>query len=479
MNTHPGSVSRVTGIALGIALGVALGLNASLTLAAGGSVGPDGERTSRISDASVYHIDPLDFPQRPKPILELGNDFLGPGNIGRGWELPTGAVWQPSLVVFGTYRTAVQSFDDGNEVFSEWANRADLFANLQLSGSERFLVGIRPLDKEGEFTAWRFEPDGTGANERGWNDELNTEIVTAFFEGDFSEIFPNLDPNDTRRLDYGFAIGRQPLVYQEGLLINDAVDAIGVTRNTLLPTGGSDLQVTFLFGWGDVHRNNNLEIANNKLFGLNFAADYRASTLNADFFYVDDRSGTSDGFFWGLSDVRRVGHYNLSTRLLGSQALDEESDIVRDGTLLFAEVSWVPAWTDNHVYVNGFLAIDEFTSAARGPATGGPLGRTGILFQAIGLGRYGAPLGNQAEQSFGGAFGYQWFISPVVNQVIFEVGFRQSTDSAFEDQDAVAGAVRYRHVLGQHMVAQFDVFTAINSNRGNSSGARVELRVEF
>ena len=77
-------------------------------LAAGYSIGPDGERTSRISLDAVTHSDFEHFPKRPKPILELGDDFLGPGNIGKGWELATGAVWQPSVVVFGTYRTAMQ-----------------------------------------------------------------------------------------------------------------------------------------------------------------------------------------------------------------------------------------------------------------------------------------------------------------------------------------------------------------------------------
>ncbi len=458
---------------------LALMLGAGQAIAAGGSVGPDGERTSRISDESVYHIDPFDFPERPKPILELGNDFLGPGNIERGIELPTGAVWQPSLVVFGTYRTAVQSFDAGPETFSEWANRLDLFANLQLSGSERFLIGIRPLDEEGQFTSYRFEPDiGIGANDKGWNDELNAQITTAFFEGDIGEIFPNLDPNDRKALDIGFAIGRQPLNYQEGLLINDSVDAIGLTRNTLLPAGGSDLQFTFLYAWNDVHRHDNRERENTKLYAVAMAADFPASTINAEIVYVEDRNGNTDGIFWGISDVRRIGHYNLSTRVLGSHATNRESTVVSDGNVVFAELSWTPPWTHDHVYANVFVGIDNFTSAARGPAAGGPLGRTGILFQAIGLGRYGAPLGNQAQRSVGGAFGYQWFIDPIKNQFIFEVGARQSTDSAI-DSGSIAGGVRYRHVLGQHMVAQFDVFAAINESRPDSAGGRMELRVEF
>ena len=385
-------------------------------LGAGGSIGPDGKRTSRISLEAVTHFDFENFPKRPKPILELGDDFLGPGNIGKGLELPTGAVWQPSLVVFGTYRTALQTYPANDVTTSEWANRLDLFANLQLSGSERFLLGIRPLDEDGQFTSHQFRPDGPG-DEAGYVEAINAQITTFFFEGDLGEIFPNLDRNDQKRLDLGFAVGRQPVNYQEGMLINDSIDAIGITRNTLLPKGGSDLQVTFLFGWNDVHRDDNLERDNTKLWSLSFALDGPKSTNNLDLVYIDDLDGETDGFFWGVSDVRRIGHFNLSTRILGSHATEDESDVVSDGNLIFAELSWSPAWTQDHVYTNFFVGIDEFASAARGPPTGGPLGRTGILFQAVGLGGYGAPLGNRADKSYGGAFGYQWFIDPILSLI--------------------------------------------------------------
>ena len=37
-------------------------------------------------------------PDRPRPLLELGERFLGTGPLGEGITLPTGAVWRwPSL----------------------------------------------------------------------------------------------------------------------------------------------------------------------------------------------------------------------------------------------------------------------------------------------------------------------------------------------------------------------------------------------
>ena len=138
-----------------LVLGFALGQGA--VSAAGVGVDSEGNRTSRISDDSIPELDVESFPSRPSPILQLGNPFLASGNIRKGIELPGGAVWQPSLVVFGTYRNAFQSFRFEDETHSEWANRLDLFANLQLSGSERFLIGFRPLDEEGRFTSYQFD----------------------------------------------------------------------------------------------------------------------------------------------------------------------------------------------------------------------------------------------------------------------------------------------------------------------------------
>ena len=464
-------------VTLTIAMLLATCFAVSPVWASSSSTDASGERTSRISDEAVTELDLDAMPKRPRPIIELGPKFLGNGNIERGLELPTGAIWQPALMVFGTYRTAVQSFSGFDNTATEWAHRADIYANLQLSGTERFLLGIRPLDKNGRFTAYQFEPDAPGVDDTGWQDEGNVEVTTFFFEGDFGEIFPNLDPEDRKHYDLGFSIGRQPLNYQAGMLINDSIDAIGITRNTLALNGVADFQMTFLYGWNDIHRGDNVKRSNQNLFGLFFALDRHKTTINVDFVYVDDRNGDTDGFFWGISDVRRVGHFNLSTRILGSHATDEESTAVGDGALLFGELSWTPAWSDNNVYINAFVGIDDFTSAARDPAMGGPLGRTGILFQAIGMGRYGAPLGNRANSSVGGAIGYQWFINPIKNQFIFELAGRQNTDSG--NAGSLATAMRYRHVLGQHTVVQVDAFAAIHETRSNTYGGRLEFRFEF
>ena len=435
-----------------------------------------GGRTSRISDEEVPDIKMHPRMERPKPIFEYGAPFLGTGKIEPGVELPTGAVVQPQIIVFGTFRSAFQTFDNGIDTFTEWANRLDLFANVQLSGTERLLVGVRPLDDDGEFTGYYFSPDDADLD--GFENRTSAELTTLFFEGDLGEIFADADPNDQRNLDLGFSVGRQPLFLQEGLLLNDDIDAIGIIRNTLLPQGGSDLQATFLYGWNEINDGINEETNDTDLFGLFTQADFPRSTVNVDLIYVSDNAGEDSGFFWGGSSVQRIGHYNTAFRVVGSHATDGETDAVQDGLLAFAEVSWTPAWSHDLIYVNGFAGFDNFRSAARGPATGGPLGRTGLLFAAIGLGRYGAPLQNDADQAVGVAVGYQMFLDHEARrQLVLEAGTRVGTD---EDSDsALAVGARFQQAIGQNYILQLDAFTGVQESRDTLVGGRVEFRIEF
>lgn len=424
-------------------------------------------------------------PDRPRPVLELGDPFLGAGPFGAPWVLPTGAALQPSFLVFGTWRTALGSFDDGDDVTTELATRLDLFGNLQLSGTERLVVGLRPFDEDGRFTRYVFEPSDGPLGE-GFEDELNAEIATLFFEGDFGELFPDVDPADRRKLDLGFSIGRQQLTFQEGLLIDDRIDALGITRNTLLPAGGSNLRWTAILGWDEIHRGDNQEDEDALLLGLFGEADFPASTVSLDLVYVDhDDSaapgGTadSDALFAAASAVQRIGHVNTAFRGLTSQPIHDESTAAGQGTLLFVEVSRNPPASDDLVYANAFWGIDQFTSAARGPETGGPLGGTGILFAAVGLGSFGAPLGNRADDSLGAALGWQTFLgdSEHRRQLVLEIGGRVDADST--DREAAAVGARFQQAVGRHVILRLDGFLAGRDGLAPSSGLRSELQIKL
>jgi hypothetical protein len=443
-----------------------------------------GEHGSRFPDEPI----PLDlegFPERPKPVVELGEPFLGTGTLDPGVKLPTGAVWQPSLLAFGTFRTALQSSDrgvGGDDRITEWASRLDLFFNLALSGTERLVVGFRALDEGGRFTSYFFEhPDPALDGE--FRDEIDADIETLFFEGDFGEIFPKLDWHDFAKNDIGFSIGRQPMFFQEGMLLSDTVDGVGFTRNTLLPRGTSNFRMTLFYGWDGVGAGGFERAAN--LWAFLTSTDLRATTMDVDVAYVQNHRGDGDLVAAGVSGVQRFGKLNSSLRLLGSFALDEEvfaldgTPFATDGLLFFSELSWTPPYGHDLVYVTTFWALGEYTAPARGPAVGGPLGRAGVNFASAGLGTFvSAPLSSRARDVAGGAVGYQKFFAHTRKQLLFELGARFGTEDDVEDQ--VAATVRYQTALGRRFVVVADAFVAHRRDVDVTPfGGRLELVVKF
>lgn len=436
------------------------------------------EEHLRLSDEPIPMLVEDELPPRLKPLIELGTKFQGSGKIGRGFELPTGAVWTPGFWVFGQYRTGLSYFDRaGSEEIFENPHRLDLFMNLQLTGTERLLLNLQPLHQDGRFTTFTFTPDG----DEDWHTEENLDVGAFFFEGDFGEIFPRLDPSDRKGLDIGFAIGRQLIEFQDGIMFNDVIDSIGITRTNVFFPGVPNLRTTLLYGWGDIHRDNNLESDDAQVLALLAEADLVSSIVEADVAYVsasaEDAMTGGDGLYWGVGSIQRIGRFNTTFRANGSYALDDENAAVSDGWLLFTQISTNPRGTHDVAYLDAFWGIDRYSSAARAPTAGGPLGGTGILFAAFGLGRFAPALGNRADDSYGAALGYQKVMGKYDEmQIVLEVGGRESTE---DEPGAVAIGGRFQKKLGQRYLLQIDSYISGQESRGPNWGVRSEIQVRF
>ena len=423
-----------------------------------------------------------EIPERPPLLFEYNEFFLSPGWLEQGVEIPTGAVWRPAVWVFGTYRIGVSYLDGhvGNRI-AEIAHRLDLFAQVNLSGTERILVGLRPLDDE---IGRRREFNGYDFRGGDWIDGWNADFQTLFFEGDFGEIFPGLDPYDSEHLDIGFSVGRMPLLAQQGLLINeDRIDAVTVTRNTLYWPGNLNLRMSGIYAWDEVNRSNNTPDDDAQLFAFLTESDFKFSTVNADVAYVKSGATNGDLFAFGLSGIQRLhgyhNTYNSSVHFLASYPGDDESPVAGQGELLFSQFSWTPHHSHDLIYVNAFWAIDQFTSPARGTLAGGPLGQTGLLFSAPGLGRFGAPLANNSADTAGASIGYQLFFEHTRSQLVFEVGGRADTNSRRGPGDMGAAGIRYQKALGQHWIFIVDAIVQKTEGRGVTPGGRLEFLAKF
>ena len=440
---------------------------------------------SRLSDEPKPFLDDDDIPDRPPLILEIGDDFLGEGELNKGFELPTGAVWQPRLWVFGTYRTSIQTIDTGRAArISQWANRFDAFANLQLTGTEKIVVGIRPFDKNefDDFSGYQFEPD----DDDGFQNELGVQLRTAFAEGDFGSLFPNLDPEGTTLLDFGFSVGRQPLIFQDGILLNDTIDALGLVRNNIRLPGVSNLRVAGIWGWNEVTRSvggvPEVQDDNVQFFGVSTEWDMPVTTLNVDGAYTLDQKNDNDAVFLGVSAAQRLGHINTTFRANGSLSVGPESALTRDGVLVSAELSWTPYGTDDTLYVNPFAAFGEFVQAGRELVDGGgPLAPIGILFASPNLGDFGSELSNRANDVGGVALGYQAFWNDNWTNLAVEFAMRKDLglDGDEVGFDQYGLGFQFQQKLTQQMLLQLESFGAKQQGNKNAYGGRLEMLYQF
>ena len=437
--------------------------------------------SSRFSDEPIPMKSEEDFYPRTPPILELGDPFLGTGNLARGFDLPTGAVWQPRFWVYGNMRGAVQGYDTGapgSSGVSEAAARLDLFGNLQLTGTERVLIGVQPFHEGGQFTRYTFEPDARD----GGDSHLNLRVRTLFFEGDIAELFPRWDYLDSTQNDLGFSIGRQSMSFQNGFIINDTIDAVGLTRNNLRFQGVPWLinwRTTAVYAWDEIHRDNNRDDNQAHLFGLFTQLDTIPSTINIDAIYVDTDNDRTAGdlLVGGIDAIQRIGKITTTFRINASWAPDEKTAAADDGVLLFTELSYTPPYTDNIAYLNAFAGFNNFNSASRDPTAGGPLGATGILFAARGIGTFPSPLSNRADDAYGAAVGYQMFLGNIRRQLIVEFGGRR--DDSPGGFDAAGFAARFQQAIGRRYLWQLDGFVTGQEDRDTGVGLRTELQVKF
>lgn len=480
-------------------------------LTALGAVEATSKNRRLLTAAFPEHISPSQvppFPKRPRTYRIFGDDFLNTGNLQKGVTLPGGAVWQPSLLTFGTFRSAWQYQDSGDRTppdtsvpgppilgsqiqSEEWVNRLDLFFNLYLTQTERIVLGLRPIDEDDDFSGYAWQPDDR-EHER-WEGQLDADIEVLFFEGDFGELFPKLDRLDRRDLDIGFSVGRQPLFIQEGMLINDVIDGVGITRNNNLFFGVSNVRITAFWGWQNINRGVgagiNKRVDSADLFGLFTQIDSRKSTFELDIVYVDDderieilddgttRRRGGDQLNVGFGAIQRLGKFNTAFRVNHSFRMGGDDTIdAAEGTLLFGELSWTPDHTLDIVYASAFWANDNYKSAARDPLTGGPLGRTGILFDAFGIGNQVSPIDNTAFETAGGALGYQRFFG-LRKHIILEAGGRSDTDG--RDRAEYGIAARWQQAISNRYIWRLDAYYVERTNHEDRSGFRSEIVIQF
>ncbi|MGH9807998.1 MAG: hypothetical protein ACRD9W_12195, partial [Terriglobia bacterium] len=149
------------------------------------------------------------------------------------------------------------------------------------------------------------------------------------------------------------------------------------------------------------------------------------------------------------------------------------------GTLLSLETSFNPYRSDDIVYLNPYVAIGNFTQAAKDPIVPGPLGGLGISFSAFGIGTAVSPLNSAANHAAGFTTGYQAFWDSKRRSLTLEFGVRENTGGVRGAFNAQAIGARFQQAIGQRLIWEVDAAYARQENRTDGYVLRTEVAYQF
>lgn len=452
-----------------------------------------------LSETPIPFLKSEDLPPRAGALIELGRGINEVGELPHGIEMPTGAVWQPALWIFGSLRGAFLDSDRDpralpgpNGEIEELAVRMDLFANLQLTGTERVIAHIRPLDGTGGFTRQVLGPEDDRRETRtDWSPEV------LFFEGDLGEMFPLLDPQDRGEGDLGFAVGKMPVEFQNGYLVRDEMVAVGLSKTNVQVPGSGGVRVLGLWGFDHVNESNGARDRRNvDLLGLFVEGDFPWGLLEMDLAatFADESRGrqVNAGIGWtghsaghnyslhvnaSQQDGQTVVHDPDPKKRRNVRPNGQEKDY--DGLLAVAGYSTEVSLAHDLLYANAWWAEGDFGRLASNGTP--PLGPIGLSFAGVGLGAYRPALWPRPLDSAGAALGVQKFFAAEKANLVLELAHRRDLEEEdeFGDTGGSALTLRFQRKFANRFMVQADAYRAWYGKGGNSTAARCELRVNF
>jgi hypothetical protein len=187
----------------------------------------------------------------PRPPIEWGYPMYQAGPIGPGINLfgeknPA----RPQLLAFGDLRLGIAHNDNGALDTDQMAVRLNLNLDLRLTATERIHLFVRPFDRAEKGRNTRYEFGGNQRDVLGKTEglfDLTPEAL--FFEGDLGQIAAGLT-DEYNRYDIPVAFGLMPLLFQNGIWMEDAILGGAITKpamnSPLLDI--SNMDVTFFAG---------------------------------------------------------------------------------------------------------------------------------------------------------------------------------------------------------------------------------------
>jgi hypothetical protein len=441
-----------------------------------------GESWNPSAELGTYGCKRLNRIQRP--AVEWGLPYYTAGPIPRSGDcFGRTNLTQPKFYVYGDYRSAIAFNDNGANEQSIWANRLNLDFDLALTATERIHMFMGPLDERNEFSSLVYDNGEIHKNDA-W-DSWDPRTDTLFFEGDLGAILGGLNGHYAN-FDLPFAVGLIPLVFQNGIWIEDAFVGAAVTipaRNNPV-WDFSNYDTTVFVGFDEVTSNLAFEGDNRaaNIVGVTTMIERRGGYFELGYAFLDDAANQGRSYHnLAASYTRR--YLNLvsnSTRLLVNTGQGGPRELrTADGVLVLVENSFLTQNPYNVIpYVNLFAGFGTPQSAAR---LQGPLKNTGINFESDLLTGYPL-LDDSANNTFGGAVGVDLLGNAFEQQLIVEAAVLQAFDdpaNRIAPGDQYAVGARYQRPLSHTLLFRADMIYGWRANAEDLTGARMELRRKF
>jgi len=418
-----------------------------------------------------------------RPLLEAGRELYGPGTFQPGINLLGNKnLIFPQLLIYGDFRTALAYNDNGAIEKGIFATRLNLDVDFKLTGTERFHLFVTPLNRANQFTRVEF-----AGNKLHSGVQLDGDPQALFFEGDLARIYAGLTDQENL-LDIPFTFGLIPLLFQNGVWLNDAFTGFAFTipaRNS--PHFGiSNADITFFAAFDQVTTGAIPNDHSADVFGIATFVEARGGYFEFDYGYTLGRKDFSDLSYHNFSAAFTRRYFDTvsnSVRVIYNFGQEPDAGHRRtaDGVLLLIENSLVSHLPLTLVpYLNLFAGFNKPQSLARAGAAGGVLVNTGILFETDNL--TGFPkMDDTGHNTYGGSIGIEYLFD-LHQQIVFEISALEVFGDA-KDRTAngaqVGFGVRYQLPLNNAWLLRADGIVAARQNDDDLIGARVELRRKF
>jgi len=425
----------------------------------------------------------------PRPLLELGREIYREGPLQRsGVALGRTNPTITQFAIYGDVKTAVAYNDNGAAEIGQAAIQLNLDIDYKFTATERIHAFIQPLNQGVKFTRCEFAAD----NDDGCQLEFDANINTLFFEGDVGAIYGGFS-GQSAPFDLPIAVGLMPLLFQNGVWVEDAFLGVAATvpalNSPMFDISNMDITAFAAFdkvsSKGVLDRFGEVADHNVNLYGVTAFVDVLKGYIEGGYAYTDGRDGLRDQSYHNASIAfsrRYGGLVSNSVRAVwnfGQHRANARQNA--DGVALLIESSFITSLPTTLVpYLNMFVGFDRPQSLARDGAAGGILKNTGINFETDNL--TGFPkLDDTANNTFGGALGLQYLFA-LDQQLVVEAATVQVMGNAADrvaKGDQYAFGVRYQLPLDKAWIVRADAIGAIRENDENLLGVRFEIRRKF